>query len=424
VSVETPFERLGRELEQAAERQVAASAPASRRARGRGRTLVVVLAAVLLGAAAAAWAASALLSSGDPVPFERGAPVPGRAEGAPIPGTVQLLTDEVPDPDGGPPWGLRTWRTDRGYGCVQVGRVFAGRLGQITDGRVFHELRAGVTAGALGGCFVLDGSDHAFAAMHVDASAGGQPRRCPLGVAAGTMLKGRSGPVRCGGEDRTLDFGLLGPHAKSYVYQAGGRARTASPLGDVGAYLVVQRRLAPVMREFGFHHRDPRLNLRGPAEPELALTPASQVIRRVVYDAGACVVRVTPSLRGACERQAGYTPIPQPDVDDVRTPIRVYAAPGGRGIRVRFRAPQAVTDGRSGYAIEVRPVGLRAFAGQEYEHNVEAGAMVRTTVDLYNKHRGRYRIVVRYRTVAARPGPYARPAWPGLLVGQAEVTVP
>jgi hypothetical protein len=39
-------------------------------------------------------------------------------------------------------------------------------------------------------------------------------------------------------------------------------------------------------------------------------------------------------------------------------------------------------------------------------------------------HGGAYRIVVRYRTVSARPGPYASLDYPGVLVGQARVDVP
>jgi hypothetical protein len=432
-----PLDRLGAELERAAARQAAAmarpqgsaprnprpAAPRWRR-RVRARTLVVVVGLVVLGLAAAGWAASSLLSSGDPVPFVRGAPVPGVAEGAPVAGSVKLLTGGVTDPDGGPPWGLRTWQTDRGYGCLQVGRVYDGRLGQIS-GHVFHELRVGVTGNALGGCYVLDGSGHAFIALHLGAQAGGMPQNCPSGFSVGARLKtAGGGVVRCRAATRTVDFGLLGPHATSYTYRLDGRDHDARALGDVGAYLVVQRHVKPVMREYGFHHKDPKMNLHGPAEPEIALTPASQVIRRVVYDGGTCTVQIKMVLYGSCRDLAGYTPIPRPHVSDVRAPIRAFAAPDGRGIRVRFRARQAVTDGRSTYAIEVRPAGVNGFQVQDYEHDVRAGELVHTTADLYNKHHGRYRIIVRFRTVRATPGPYASTVYPGLLVGKADVNVP
>jgi hypothetical protein len=425
MALEAPLERLGRDLEAAAARQAAPTAPVPRRRRWRTRTLVLAVLAVVAGAGAASWAATALLSTGSPVPYARGAPIAGRAQGAPIPGTVKLLTDAVADPGGGPPWGLRYWETDRKYACVQVGRVYAGKLGQISGGKVFHELRLGVARVQLGGCFAMDGSGHAFTAIHTDARRGAQPPPCPTGFHLGAQLRGPHGSViRCTAPDRTVDFGLLGPNAKAFTYRSAGRDHTATPLGGVGAYLVVQKRIKPVMREFGFHHRDPKLNLHGPAEPYIALTPASQVIRRVTYAGGTCVVRVTLYPYGACNAQAGFVPIPQPQIGDVRAPIRAFAAPDGHGIRVRFLARQAVTDGRSGYDIEVRPVGARTFMTQTYSRNVAAGDLVRTTVDLYNRRRGAYRIVVRYRTVRPRPGPYASLAYPGLLVGEARVDVP
>jgi hypothetical protein len=422
MALETPFERLGRELETAAARQ-GATVPRPRRR--RARTLALALLALAAGAGAASWAATALLSSGSPVPFARGAPIAGRGQGAAIPGTVKLLTADVADPGGGPPWGLRYWETDRKYACVQVGRVYAGKLGQITAGKVFHELRLGVANLQLGGCFTMDGSGHAFTAVHIDAQRGAQPPTCPPGFHVGTQLRGPHGSViRCSAPDRTIDFGLLGPNAADLTYRTAGQDHTATALGGVGAYLVVQKRIKPVMREFGFHHRDPKLNLHGPAEPYIALTPASQVIRRVTYSGGTCVVRVTLSPYGACNAQAGFVAIPQPQLGDLRAPIRAFAAPDRRGIRVRFRARQAVTDGRSAYDIEVRPVGARGFMTQSYSRNVNAGDLVRTTVDLYNHRRGPYRIVVRYRTVRPRPGPYAEPAYPGVVVGQARVDVP
>ena len=137
------------------------------------------------------------------------------------------------------------------------------------------------------------------------------------------------------------------------------------------------------------------------------------MITRVDYAAGTCVVHVTLYPYGACNAQAGFVAIPKPQVGDVRAPIRAFAAPDGRGIRVRFRTRQAVVDGRSGYDVEVRPVGTRNFMTQTYSRNVDARDLVRTTVGLYNRQRGAYRIVVRYRTVSARPGPYASLTYPG-----------
>lgn len=418
----TAIERLGRELEQAAARQMRAPAPRRRR---RGRVIAVGAVALGVSGSAAAWAANALLSSGTPIAFQRGAPIAGRADGAPIPATVKLLVGDVADPGGGPRWGLRYWETDRKFACVQVGRVYEGKLGQITDDKVFHELRLGVTRGALGGCFGLDGSGRGFVALHTDARTGAAPPVCPDFAPAGTKLRGIDGrTVTCRHGERTVDFGLLGPNARSYDYRADGKARTGKPRGDSGAFLVVQKRVKPVIRESGFHHRDPALNLSGPVEPYITLTPGSQVLKTVTYTGGVCRVRITAEIRGACDTQAGFVPIPQPDVGDLKAPIRAFAAPNGRGVRVRFRAGAPVVDGRSGYTIEVRPVGTGKFVTQTYSRNIAAGETVRITVGLYNKRRGAYRIVVRYQSVPARPDPYAMLATPGTKVGETRVVVP
>ena len=60
--------------------------------------------------------------------------------------TSRLLALRVPDPAGGPPWGMRLVHTTAGVVCVQLGHVEGGRLGQLgvdgafnNDGR-FHVL--------------------------------------------------------------------------------------------------------------------------------------------------------------------------------------------------------------------------------------------------------------------------------------------
>ena len=148
------------------------------------------------------------------------------------------------------------------------------------------------------------------------------------------------------------------------------------------------------------------------------------MLPRPAYTRGVCDVHITTFPYVACNARAGFVPIPQPKLGDVRAPIRAFAAPDGRGIRVRFRAPQGVIDGRSDYNIEVRPEGGNGFATQNYAHDIDAGALVHTTVDLYNHQRGPYRIVVRYRTVPSRPGPTTSLVNRGLFVGHARVVVP
>jgi hypothetical protein len=417
MAYQTPLDRLGHELEAAAERQAAAAVAPRRTRRRRGRSLGLFGVLAAFGVAAGAWAAIASLSPGSPVPYAFGPPVAGQAQGAPLAGTVKLLTAAVPDPAGGPPWGMRYWETDRKYGCLQVGRVYEGKLGQIR-GRVFHELRVGVVGNALGRCFLLDGGGHGFSASQVDALAGAQPPPCPVPV--GTIrVKGSA--VKCRAE-RTIDFGLLGPNAESYTYRLAGHEHRGAPLADVGGYLVVQRYLKPVERVVGFHHKDPRLDFRAPVLANLALTPTTPVIRQVVYQTGTCTVRTTASPRGSCARQAGYVPIPQPSVRDVRAPVHVRLLADGRTFRVRFRARQAVSDGRSAYNIQIQPKHGRGSVGRSYDHNLQAGSLVKTTFRARNGWHGTYVITATFRTVRARPGPIGSPASPGVLVGRAEVT--
>ena len=418
-----PFERLHDELVSAASRQIAVDrTPPVRRL----RRVALVAALLSVGLGAVAWAATAILATGDPVPYMRGAPIVGTKQGAPLAGTVTMLA-EVADPDGGPAWGMRYWETDRKYACVQVGRLYQGKLGQITDGNVFHEIRPGFVERGLGGCFLQDGAGHAFVALHTDAMRGGQFPTCFTNtVKPMTSYRRRDGQVvPCAKPVRTVDFGLLGPGAKQLTYKAGGESHTMTPAGGVGAYLVVQRHIKPVLREFGFHHKDPKLNLRGVAEPYLAQTPGSQVITRVVYARGSCGVKVTSSLRGSCFAQAGFVPIPQPNVEDVRARVTAFHAPDGDGIRVRFLAREPVVDGRSTYTVEVHPKGVNGWTAQDYAHNLVAGTRVRLTVDEYPRFHGTYRIVVRYVMQSPTPNPLATPdARRGILVGTTTVKVP
>jgi hypothetical protein len=143
------LEELGDQFERAA---YAAGGPRrGRRARRRRVLCLAVLGALLV--AATAMAASGLLT-GEPVRNPAG--VTFKADeglGKPLPDQNDLLDLRVPDPAGGPPWGMRTVRTTRGLGCVQVGRVVDDKLGVLgrngafgDDGR-FHELPADVLTG-------------------------------------------------------------------------------------------------------------------------------------------------------------------------------------------------------------------------------------------------------------------------------------
>jgi hypothetical protein len=117
------------------------TAAAARRARRRlrlGGTLAVAGAVVAAGGALAATGRIELGSPDSPVRHSPEAA--GRGLGVPQPGTSRLLGVRTADPRGGPPWGIRVFRSSRGYRCAQYGRVVGGRLVRIgRDGKA-HEL--------------------------------------------------------------------------------------------------------------------------------------------------------------------------------------------------------------------------------------------------------------------------------------------
>lgn len=449
-----PYDLLERELVGAVERRAVLNvAPASPRARrGRhGRRLFLGAVAAALTVGAGAWAASSLLSSGDPVPYRYGTPPSADVHyGTAVPGSIAMLTDEVPDPDGGLPWGLRTFKTNRGFGCIQVGRVQEGKLGvlalesrrgAVSERGLFHELRPAVTGQATS-CVQLDGAENAFVALHTVLTT--DVTTTPCAYNSVERSKSRCPP----GTLRTVDAGLLGPRAASLAYRNDGHRETAQALGTPGGYLVVQRYLKPTTSHRTFGGR----NFEFTSEPYLSVTPASRVVTRVNYDgAPSCVVRPTRDPQGACPKPPGLTPIPQPAPASTRAAIRAFAAPDRRGIRLRFRAPIAIADARSDYLVFVRgPLrtcpprrngaprrrGAKCFGGNGFgtslDRNIAAGALVKTTIDIPNlgldhhpwlRAGHSYRVTVSYRLQP--PYPRVFPGFPtrGYHVGAATVNV-
>lgn len=78
------------------------------------------------------------------------------------------------------------------------------------------------------------------------------------------------------------------------------------------------------------------------------------------------------------------------------------------------------------YVIEVHPERGNGWYTQDYAHDLPAGQLVRTTVDLYNHRRGAYRIIVCFKSASGIRPPIGWPIrggnWP--IVGVARVSVP
>jgi hypothetical protein len=177
------FDGLENELISAAERRV-------RRRLRFGGTFAVAGAVLVAGGALAA---TGQIELGSPDPPARHSPeAADRGLGVPQPGTSRLLGVRTADPLGGPPWGIRVYRSSRGYPCAQYGRVVAGRLVRIgRDGKA-HEL-----------------------ALH---------------------CRGHSNPGSFGNRGR-LVYGYVGPRARQVIFEK-TPGRLVLPVRD-GAYLAV-----------------------------------------------------------------------------------------------------------------------------------------------------------------------------------------
>jgi len=108
---------------------------------GRARGLAVVLACLVVATPALGAVTNWFgIGAPDRFPWQSPAQDADRA----LPARSRLLRLRVPDPQGGPPWGLRIVRTTRGDTCIQLGRIEFGKLGSLgidgswNDDQLFH----------------------------------------------------------------------------------------------------------------------------------------------------------------------------------------------------------------------------------------------------------------------------------------------
>jgi hypothetical protein len=381
--LEAARRRRGRSLNAATAARTAAGNRQIAHVRWRRFRLPALAAAALMASATIAIAAGVLIPVGAPVKPRQ--PLnPNVGEGMPLPGGARLLPLRVPDPFGGPPWGMRVIRTTRGELCVQVGRVQDGQLGELgvdgafhDDGR-FHPIPADAQAEyftaasrkaargypPIGGC-QLTGSATINEATGDDRNAG----------------TGESGP-RPPRALRDIYWGLLGPQAVDVVYRAGSGARDVSVAPGLGAYLIVTPTADAGRAGYG-----------GSSIGTPGMMPAAGVLSAIAY-------RIDGKLceRGANSgpyrdlRVADPCPAPHwpkgsqaPPVDlhvplhaDLRVHDHVVT-----GVRVSFLAPLAVTDARHYYAVRVpgnlcnaRRRGFGGFSGEALDRNVARGSRV------------------------------------------------
>lgn len=349
----------------AAQRETQALARSSSR-----RSLRMIAFAVLglLTATAAAFAASRVLQTGSPVPAGRGMPRVGM--GVPAPGGSRLLKVRSPDPAGGLAWGLREVHTTRDLICLQVGRLYRGRIGVLgqdgafgDDGR-FHPLPAQTSIGAGGHCLLGD--------THTSYAISGIP-------ASGQMpASGKLGRLS---QARWISYGLLGPNAVSVAYRYGGRTRSIPVEPHTGAYLIVLAGIEP-----GTHRIDPG---SGSSEGGSAST---------VLPAGAVTAITYRMGNSICEEPSAHIQVPHPcplqhvrapqlsliSMHDLQRPIHVRLRPahvaGGYTATIRFTAPFAVPNALSGYSIASPSPCHEGTVADGIDRDISAGARVTVTM--------------------------------------------
>jgi hypothetical protein len=375
--------------------------------------------AALLLSAAVALAASGLIRTGAPVkplPGEHFTPTTGY--GVPIPTTVRLLPITVPDPAGGPPWGLRYLQTTRGLACVEVGRVVDGHLGVLgrdgsfaDDGR-FHELPADVFEPL--SCAPLDGRGQAFVSLtfHGRPASGTYRLGClPPGI--GPEPHTSTCPRA---DERLVSYGLLGPDARSLSYRVGDTTRTIPVTGPLGAYLLVEPLTAPRGQTLGW------------VAP--LTSPGASPFTQVTYTNGA-VCRIPPAQRVGGARPCplvGWVPAPGRPLGaaGVAAPVAVRVGPLSRiadplyrqhaqlarRLYLSFITRVAVSTADSRYVVELHPPTQGACASHNHgirlspiERNVAAGETVHVWLSLEPACPGRWSGSVIYLAPSVRGGP-------------------
>ncbi|MHB8233475.1 MAG: hypothetical protein ACYDHT_02360 [Solirubrobacteraceae bacterium] len=337
------------------------SRPRERRRLPMGRFAAVGL-TVMVASVGVAFA-SGLLRVGTPAKLVEQFEIPTSGFGGVTSGSPKLLAISTPDPDGGAPWGLRTFTTTRGAGCVQAGRVVDGQIGVLgtdgafgNDGRL-HPIPVASTSAlacsaldANGHIFEnvsknnqlangLDGSEQAPSAEHPEAH-----EVCAAAAATPAEKTSALGRICPPSEERALYYGLLGPGAQSVTYLEEEKPVT-TPTGPEGAYLIVSP-AAP-----GSHPNEPY----GPGAT--ALLPPDGPITEIHYRDGT-VCHLTPTPEAACTPSGapvGYVPAePTPSATQTAATVSAQVVIGTHGQHeaiVSFNAPVAVNSVRDQYKI-------------------------------------------------------------------------
>jgi hypothetical protein len=378
--------QLERDLLEAAERRLATGgdrageSPGSRRARGPARRLRLLALALVcvLATTTIALAATGVILTGAPVRPE-GPLNPSAGEGVPAPGASQLLALRVPDPEGGPPWGMRIVRTTRGKVCEQIGRVQDGQLGELGIDGVFHD----------------DGRFHPIPTdVLPETSRVGRPS--PEDDATATVSCQLAGQVTVGehvGVDRSagaadgheraqprsdlrdLSFGLLGADAVSVGFREGASVHSEPVLAPLGAYLIVRRTAPHQHAGVGYES----LGTEGDLPPSAPLVAITYRLGGKLCQRGPVLAPwVSAHLADPCSRPH-YPPSSHTPPRDLHEPLHVRLHIGHHritGVQLSFTAPLAVTSAREKYEIRIPGIPCNQGAVRRHRNRFTGGAII------------------------------------------------
>src|SRR6185437_8854753 len=326
----------------------------------------------LLVLAAVGIAAGELLDNGKPVrPPGHQTPKPHEGLGVVKPGGAQVLPVAVPDPAGGPPWGLRYVVTSRGAGCLQTGRLVGGQIGVLgqdgafgNDG-LFHPFAAGyLGAPYVYPCGLLDAKGHAFAGQMANGvPASGLVLTTPTNK--GCVAHRGRGPNSaqvCPPDDwRLLYYGMAGPEAKSVTYSVGDGERTVPTVGEQGAYLIVLP-ASPGSNGRGFGEWSPLPGAGG--------GPIVRIDYRNGYVCRPSQAKVVSNTADRTCPHVGEVPVAHPRLTsaDVAAPIetRIHRASYGPEVVASFVARVPITDASTEYGgfLRLTGKGVNCSGGQ------------------------------------------------------------
>jgi hypothetical protein len=287
--------------------------------------------------------------------------------GVPVDQSARLLPLRAPDPDGGPPWGMRMVPTSRGQLCLQVGRVVDDQLGVLGDDGRLHPLPVAAASAAFAPCIPPDGAGRFYTGIQRGGFASG---------AVHDPLCHKACPK---GEPRQLAYGLLGSQVKTITFADGS---VQEPTAPDGAYLFVRKLHESVIAMGG--------------GPTVGLDNAA--VRRLDYRDGTHCPKPGEAF---CKPKAYVERAAAKPSGSVRRPLRVTARRErvskwiATVVHVGFRAPVAITDSQTMYLLEGRfpdsPIKdcRRVIVYAPTNRNVAAGRQIKLDGTIPPRCKGR-----------------------------------